>query len=41
MIFTREGAMLCLLAGCVTAGAQQTQVQLQIEPQNRTLTVSA
>lgn len=35
-------AALALLAGCITAGAQQaTQVQLKIEPSNRTLTVSA
>jgi hypothetical protein len=35
-------AMIALLAGCVAARAQQTsQVQLRIEPTNRTLTVSA
>jgi uncharacterized protein YggE len=35
-------AILALLAGCVVAGAQQTsQIQLAIEPNNRTLTVSA
>jgi uncharacterized protein YggE len=35
-------AVLALLAGCTAAGAQQTtQVQLKIEPANRTLTVSA
>ena len=35
-------AALALLAGCLAAGAQQTsQVQLKIEPTNRTLTVSA
>jgi len=35
-------AMTVLLAGCVAAGAQQpSQVQLKIEPSNRTLTVSA
>jgi len=35
-------AMIGLLAGCVAASAQQTsQVQLKIEPTNRTLTVSA
>lgn len=35
-------AMLALLAVCVAARAQQTsQVQLKIEPANRTLTVSA
>jgi uncharacterized protein len=34
--------MFALLAACVAAGAQQTsQVQLKIEPANRTLTVSA
>jgi hypothetical protein len=35
-------ATIALLAGCVAAGAQQTsQVQLKIEPANRTLTVNA
>jgi uncharacterized protein YggE len=35
-------AIFTLLAGCLAAGAQQTsQVQLKIEPTNRTLTVSA
>lgn len=35
-------AIVALLAGCVAAGAQQVgQVQLKIEPTNRTLTVSA
>jgi uncharacterized protein YggE len=35
-------AIFALLAGCVAAGAQQTsQIQLKIEPANRTLTVSA
>jgi uncharacterized protein YggE len=35
-------AIFALLAGCLGAGAQQTsQVQLKIEPTNRTLTVSA
>jgi hypothetical protein len=35
-------AMFALLAGCVAAGAQQTsQVELKIDPANRTLTVSA
>jgi len=35
-------AVFALLAGCVAANAQQTgQVQLKIEPANRTLTVSA
>ena len=35
-------AIFALLAGCVAAVAQQTsQVQLKIEPTNRTLTVSA
>lgn len=41
MSFMRELAIVGLLAGGVAAGAQQTQVQLQIEPQNRTLTVTA
>ncbi|HUV70492.1 MAG TPA: SIMPL domain-containing protein [Terracidiphilus sp.] len=35
-------AVIALLAGCVAAGAQQVgQVQLKIEPNNRTLTVNA
>ena len=35
-------AALALFAGCTASGAQQTsQVQLKIEPSNRTLTVSA
>ncbi|MGP8225359.1 MAG: SIMPL domain-containing protein [Terracidiphilus sp.] len=35
-------AMIALLAGCVAASAQQaSQIQLKIEPTNRTLTVSA
>ena len=35
-------AMIALLAGCMAAGAQQSsQVQLKIEPTNRTLTVTA
>jgi uncharacterized protein YggE len=35
-------AIFVLLTGCVAAGAQQaSQVQLKIEPANRTLTVSA
>jgi hypothetical protein len=34
--------MIALLAGCLAAGAQQTsQVELKIEPTNRTLTVTA
>jgi uncharacterized protein YggE len=34
--------MIALLAGCVAAGAQQaSQVELKIEPTNRTLTVNA
>ena len=35
-------AALALVVGCVAGSAQQTtQVQLKIEPTNRTLTVSA
>jgi len=34
-------AALIFAAGSLAAGAQQTQVQLKIEPANRTLTVSA
>jgi uncharacterized protein YggE len=42
-MLVRQGiAAMALLAGCVAAGAQQIgQVQLKIEPTNRTLTVSA
>lgn len=41
MPFKRALAIAGLLAGCMAAAAQQTQIQLQIEPSNRTLTVSA
>lgn len=43
MMLGRQGiAAIALLAGCLAAEAQQTsQVQLKIEPANRTLTVSA
>lgn len=41
MSLRRGTAIVGLLAGCVAAGAQQTQVQLRIEPANRTLVVSA
>jgi len=42
MLVKQGIAIFALLAGCVVAGAQQTsQVQLKIEPTNRTLTVSA
>lgn len=41
MPFKNQLALIGLLAGCMAAAAQQTQVQLQIEPANRTLTVSA
>jgi uncharacterized protein len=41
MVHRNGIAMIALLTGCVAAGAQQTcQVQLKIEPSNRTLTVS-
>ena len=41
MHLKRAIAIVGLLAGCMAAAAQQTQVQLQIEPSNRTLAVSA
>lgn len=41
MRFQREVVIAGLLAACLSAAAQQTQVQLQIEPANRTLTVTA
>jgi uncharacterized protein YggE len=42
-MLVRQGiAAMALVAGCAAVGAQQTsQVQLKIEPANRTLTVSA
>jgi uncharacterized protein YggE len=43
LMLVRQGiAAMALVAGCAAVGAQQTsQVQLKIEPANRTLTVSA
>jgi hypothetical protein len=42
MNFKQAIAAVALIAGCAAAGAQQTsQVQLKIEPSNRTLTVNA
>lgn len=42
MLARRAVMTLVLLAGCVAAGAQQSnQVELKIDPTNRTLTVSA
>ncbi|MGA2350065.1 MAG: SIMPL domain-containing protein [Terracidiphilus sp.] len=42
MHFKQAIAAVALVVGCATSGAQQTsQVQLKIEPSNRTLTVSA
>jgi uncharacterized protein len=42
MLVKQGIATIAVLAGCVAAAAQQTgQVQLKIEPANRTLTVSA
>ncbi len=41
MTLQRRIAIAALLAGSMAAAAQQTQVQLQIQPANRTLTVSA
>jgi uncharacterized protein len=42
MLMKQGNATIALLAGCAAAAAQQTsQVQLKIEPTNRTLTVSA
>lgn len=41
MSLKHEIALLGLFAGCIAAAAQQTQVQLRIEPANRTLAVSS
>lgn len=41
MHWKRGIASIALLAGCVAAAQQPGQVQLQIQPANRTLTVSA